>query len=138
MWKKINLLINGFLIGMLFEYTLRVEVSILPVLIMSVLVVGTLLDIFWLDKLTIKRDKLVKQIIVNTEKISTSIPKGWLVYNAGQAPLHMLWYVHLIHLDDLANNVEEPRQVFVDEYDTYEEALKKAISEINVVNVEKV
>jgi len=144
MWNKIRILMNGFLIGMLFEYTIKVEVSPYPIIIGILLVVSFLYDNFWIDKLEVKKKKkLITEIEVKAkekeiENIVYSVPKGWMVYNSGQDPLHMLWYINFIHFDDLANGVEDPRQVFVEEYDTWEDALKKGIKEIKLVNVEKV
>jgi hypothetical protein len=57
----------------------------------------------------------------------TEIPKGWFVSEAGQNPLHMLWYVVLMNFEDITNNVEQPRYHFVEESDSFEEALKQTI-----------
>lgn len=67
---------------------------------------------------------------VEVEKIE--IPKGWYVYEAGQNPLHMLWFVVLLNFDDVSNKVENPRSHFVEEYDSFDEALLAVISEIEV------
>ena len=146
MWRRINLAIDGFLVGMLFEYTLRVEVSIFPIAIGILIIIGIILDL-WLYSLKGKKDKLITEINVNVDKVIknnkrikelTTVPKGWMVYDAGQDPLHMLWYVQLVHFDDLANGVENPRQIFVEEGDTYEDALSVSISRINVADMRKV
>ncbi len=145
MWRRINLAIDGFLVGMLFEYTLRVEVSVFPITIGILIFIGILLD-FWLynlkEKKTIlletKKD-LVTEIIDKTKEIQHTVPKGWMVYDAGQDPLHMLWYVQLVNFDDLANEgIKEPKQVFVEEADTYDEALKMAILRVNSAKLKKI
>lgn len=59
------------------------------------------------------------------------IPKGWYVSEAGQDPLHMLWYVVLVNFDDLVNKVENPRLIAVEEYDSFELALEECIKKIN-------
>lgn len=41
--------------------------------------------------------------------------------------LHMLWYVVLMNFDDVANGIEEPRCHFVEECDSFEEALNETI-----------
>jgi hypothetical protein len=55
------------------------------------------------------------------------IPKGWFVSEAGQNPLHMLWYVVLMNFEDITNNVEQPRYVIVEECDSFQEALTECI-----------
>ena len=61
---------------------------------------------------------------------STSIPKGWFVSEAGQIPIHMLWFVVLVNFDDLANKVETPRYFVAEECDSFEQALQECISNI--------
>jgi hypothetical protein len=56
-----------------------------------------------------------------------NIPKGWFVYESGQSPLHLLWFVNLVNLEDLGNSVEKPRYSFVEEMDSFESALEEAI-----------
>jgi len=60
----------------------------------------------------------------------TSIPKGWYVSEAGQDPLHMLWYVVLVNFDDVCAGVETPRHFISDECDSFNQALKKCIKNI--------
>lgn len=55
------------------------------------------------------------------------IPKGWFVYEAGQSAAHMLWFVNMLNFDDMTEGVEKPRQIFIEEKDTFYEALKIAI-----------
>jgi hypothetical protein len=63
-----------------------------------------------------------------------SVPKGWYVHEAGQNPLHMLWFVVLINFDDVANNVETPRHFVAEEYGSFEEALHECIKQWNYRN----
>ncbi len=147
MWRRINLAIDGFLVGMLFEYTLRVEVSVFPIAIGILIFIGILLDL-WLYRLKGKRDELVVEINANVDKVIsknkkikelTTVPKPWFVYDSGQNPLHMLWYVQLVNFDELSDeSIEEPKQIFVEEADSYEEALSVAISRIKVADMRKV
>jgi hypothetical protein len=60
----------------------------------------------------------------------TSIPKGWFVSEAGQNPIHMLWFVVLVNFDDLVNKVETPRYFVAEECDSFEQALQECISNI--------
>lgn len=110
-----------------------------------ILLTGSIVLEFVLDYYTKKRNSLVnditdnkEQIIINEIKLNR-IPKGWMVYDAGQDPLHMLWYIQLVNFDDLADNtITDKRQVFVEERDSYEEALTDAISEIKIADLKKV
>jgi hypothetical protein len=58
------------------------------------------------------------------------IPEGWYVHEAGQTPLHLLWFVVLINFDDVANNVEKPRHFVAEECDSFEEALRECYSNV--------
>jgi hypothetical protein len=144
MWRRVNLVLNSFMVGILFEFTYRVEVSVYPIIIGILLVISIILD-FWFYNIDGKKDELISEININVDKIIDkskkdliTVPKPWMVHDAGQDPLHMLWYVQLVHFDDIANGVKEPRQVYVEEVDSFEEALSIAISRINVVGMKKV
>jgi hypothetical protein len=63
----------------------------------------------------------------NSNIILSSIPKGWYVSEAGQNPLNLLWFVVLLNFDDIANQVETPRYIVVEDFDSYEEALSECI-----------
>lgn len=65
--------------------------------------------------------------IDNTQTICGNIPNGWIMYEAGQSPLHMQWFVNLVNLNDLCDKVEKPRQSLVEDKETFEEALIEAI-----------
>jgi len=65
-----------------------------------------------------KKLKKEKEIIDRTKP-----PKGWYVHEAGQDPLHMLWYVVLINFDDVCNSVENPRHHVSEEKNSFQEAL---------------
>ena len=58
------------------------------------------------------------------------IPKGWYVHEAGQNPLHMLWFVVLINFDDVANNKENPRHFVAEECASFEEALQECVKNV--------
>ena len=66
------------------------------------------------------------------------IPDGWFVYEAGQSPLHLLWFAQLVHIEDLLSDdgatKKNPRKVWVEEKDTSEEALEEAIHRIKCNN----
>lgn len=139
--NRLHIVLEAFLVGMLFEYLLRVEVSFFPVA-MIILLTGSIILDFVIDYYTKKKNTLLKEIEKNTQQIIINenmlgkIPKGWMVYDAGQSPLHMLWHIQLVNFDDVSNNVEGPRQVFVDEGDSYEQVLEMAINRIN--NIESI
>lgn len=59
------------------------------------------------------------------------IPKGWFVYEAGQSPVHLLWFVNLVNMQDLLDKKEKPRHIFVEEKDSFEEALLTCINNIS-------
>lgn len=65
---------------------------------------------------------------INKEELK--VPKGWYVAEAGQSPLHMLWFVLLINFDDVSKNIENPRYYTSEENDSFDEALKKCIEQI--------
>lgn len=69
-----------------------------------------------------------------TEPSEKRIPKGWIVFEAGQDPLHLLWYVVLSNFDDLyVNKVPRPRSFVEEECDSFDEALGKCIDRFNEV-----
>ena len=74
------------------------------------------------------KNKLKEKKTQKSSKIE--IPNGWFVYEAGQSPVHLLWYVNLVNMQDLLNNIEKPRQIFKEEKNSFEEALLYAIDEI--------
>lgn len=61
---------------------------------------------------------------------NTIIPKGWYVHEAGQNPVHMLWFVVLFNYEDVVNCIEPPRYYVSEEFNSYEEALKDCVSNI--------
>lgn len=60
----------------------------------------------------------------------TVIPKGWFVHEAGQNPVHLLWYVVLMNFDDFSKGVDKIRHSYREEYDSFEEALHACIKDI--------
>lgn len=76
----------------------------------------------WINKLFGKKE------VINAPKLS--IPKGWYVHEAGQNPLHMLWFVVLMSFEDLSNNVETPRYFVSEDFDSFEEALQDCIEKL--------
>lgn len=63
--------------------------------------------------------------------LNLGIPKGWYVAEAGQDPLHMLWFVVLVNFDDVSNNIKVPRHFLSEECDSFEQALQKCIEDCN-------
>lgn len=61
----------------------------------------------------------------------SSIPKGWYVAEAGQNPLHMLWFVVLVNFDDVVSNIENPRHFVAEECDSFEQALRECVKNCN-------
>lgn len=71
------------------------------------------------------------QVIVDTKNKKTLVPKGWFVSEAGQNPLHMLWFVVLVSFDDIADNIKQPRYFISEEKNSFEEALQDCVKQIN-------
>ncbi len=60
------------------------------------------------------------------------IPKGWFVYQSGQSAAHFLWYVNMINFEDLVNDDvpdDQVRQIYVEEQDSFNDALDKVFEE---------
>ncbi|WP_292901867.1 hypothetical protein [Nonlabens sp.] len=70
----------------------------------------------------------------NNSVVKTEVPVGWYVYEAGQKPLHMLWYILLVNFNDVCNKVENPSRVFVQDCDSFDQALKLATEKINNIS----
>lgn len=81
----------------------------------------------WIKKIFSKKEE--KQCAIHNVS-KRLIPKGWYVQEAGQNPLHMLWFVVLINFEDVANNVENPRYYVSEECDSFEEALQECIKNV--------
>ena len=64
MWRRIKLVIDGFLVGILFEYTLRVEVSVFPIIIAILLIIDIIIDI-WLGNVNDKKVVLITEVDIN-------------------------------------------------------------------------
>ncbi len=88
-----------------------------------------MLDFLGSSKLRLERDKkLLEKALSNKSTIAFEIPKGWFVFEMGQNLVHMLWFCNM--LESFPPTGQERKQVFVEEYDTPEEALKAAIKAI--------
>jgi hypothetical protein len=142
MWKIINTALDGFVLGLLVEYTYRVEVNPFAIGIGVLVLVSIILEL-WLYRHSERKANLLVEVnerlvetIRNDEKLNRTIPKGWMVYEAGQDPLHMLWFIRVISFDDLVDdNITDKRQVLIEEGNSYEEVLKMAIIRIKRDNV---
>ena len=64
MWRRIKLVIDGFLVGILFEYTLRVEVSVFPIIIAILLIIDIIIDI-WLGNVNDNKVVLITEVDIN-------------------------------------------------------------------------
>ena len=64
--------------------------------------------------------------------VAPKVPKGWYVSDAGQNPLHMLWYVVLVNFDDVVDNVENPRYFFAEKCDSFDDALQECIEKMKM------
>ena len=75
------------------------------------------------------KPEVVKQpeIKVSDEPL---LPKDWYVQEAGQNPLHMLWFAVIVNFNDMINNVESPRYHTIEECDSFEEAIRKCVEQI--------
>ena len=142
MWSRFHTASDAFGLGICVEYIIRVEASIYPIFIGSAFLISILID-FYMDYLNKNKAKLQEElegeVIQEIEDCidCITLPKGWMVYEAGQSPLHMLWWMQVVNFDDLADNsIDKPRQVYVEDADSYEQALEEIISRIKVGNVE--
>lgn len=75
------------------------------------------------------------------EMLVTTIPEGWFVFEAGQSPLHMLWFCQLIDFNSMcttgyddqdAIDAADVRRVYSEEKDTLTEALQECIRNIEL------
>lgn len=66
--KRLHIVLEAFLVGMLFEYLLRVEVSFFPV-VMIILLTGSIILDFVIDYYTNKKNRLIKEIKKNAQQI---------------------------------------------------------------------
>lgn len=133
--NKLYVIGNAFMLGICLEYIYRVKVSPFPIIISILLTIGILVDltIDYVTHIKAKKTIISIQETMKVSEKSLKVPKGWIVNDTGQKPSNMLWYVQLIKLG--SGNVEElGEHVYVEDYDTYEEALKNAINEIKLVD----
>lgn len=143
MKNKLHIVIEAFLVGMLFEYILRVEASFFPIA-MIILLIGSIILDFVIDYYTNKKNTLLKEIEKNTQQIIINgsyineIPKGWIVTKAGQTSKDLLWYIKLVNIDDVYNHIEQPRQIYLNGGISYDEILKKAINKINLKELKNI
>lgn len=73
------------------------------------------------------------------ETIASKVPEGWLVYELGQSPVHMLWFATLLQdVTDERGGISSFNRVFAEEYDTPEEALDAAIEKIKNGDIHKI
>ena len=79
----------------------------------------------------LKPSKLRQPALQQCNVSCSSIPKGWYVAEAGQDPLHMLWFVVLVNFDDVANKVSNPKHYVASECDSFQEALQECIKNCN-------
>jgi len=142
MWSRFHTAADAFGLGICLEYIIRVEISIYPILIGSLLLISVILDLCS-DYLKNRKKLLMEELEKTTQEIGDEIenltlPKSWMVYEAGQNPLNMLWFVNAVNFSDLTNEDHDgdPRQVFVEDGDSYEDALKEIISRIKLGETE--
>ncbi len=131
MSNRINLVLHGFLVGMLFEYILRVEASIYPIVLMIIIILGFIIDIV-LYYIEAKRDRLLAKIeeeVLAAEHKLTRIPDGWYVSKAGQNETTKLWFIELVYYGNENENksIDGDTRVFVEDGESYEEVLILAI-----------
>lgn len=53
-----------------------------------------------------------------------TVPKGWLILEMGQSPLHLLWFCNMVCGDDMGKG-GTMKQVFTEEHDDPFEAVKE-------------
>jgi len=129
MKNRISLLLNGFLVGMLLEYTVRVEVSIFPIVLMVITILSLILDIVFYYTES-KRDKQSsknnEEALVSEKKLKT-VPEGWYVSRAGQNATTKLWFIELLYCGDENKSIDGDTRVFIEDGESYEEVLIFAI-----------
>lgn len=131
MSNRINLVLHGFLVGMLFEYILRVETSIYPILLMIIIILGLIIDIV-LYYMGVKRDRLLAKIeeeVLAAEHKLKTVPEGWYVSKAGQNETTKLWFIELLYYGNENENksVDGDTRIFVEDGESNEEVLILAI-----------
>lgn len=75
------------------------------------------------------KPEVVKQPEIKV-RTNTLVPKGWYIQEAGQNPLHMLWFAVIVNFDDMVNNIESVRYHTIEECDSFEEAIRKCVEQI--------
>lgn len=90
---------------------------------------GVLKKIPHLDSLILSQPN--NPFIKTDEKLT--IPKGWFVSDSGQSPLHLLWYLNLVNFNEYANGHKHPRQIYVEEKNSFEDALREAINQLKKI-----
>ena len=66
--NRLHIVLEAFLVGMLFEYLLRVEVSFFPVA-MIILLTGSIILDFVIDYYRKEKNRLLKEIQKNAQQI---------------------------------------------------------------------
>lgn len=67
---------------------------------------------------------------MKTQKLQ--IPNDWFVFEAGQSIIDASWFVNIVNKTDLQNNLRCPRQIRVENKESFDLALTEAIENINL------
>ena len=115
MWNQRRLIGNGFLIGLIVEYTVRVGFSIWSIII-GLLILATVIIEFIYDEQNVDKKRV--------------IPEGWEIHDYGQH-MNKCWYISLIRSRDINDiGVKYAKMHLVVDKASYDEALEDVISKI--------
>lgn len=59
---------------------------------------------------------------IEPKEDTSNFPKDWFVRDCGQDPLHFLWYMIVLNLDDCSVNSDSYRVVKIEEADSFQQA----------------
>jgi hypothetical protein len=62
---------------------------------------------------------------------NTKMPDDWFVFEAGQSITDATWFVNIVNKTDLQNHISCPRQVKVENKESFDLALTEAVENIN-------
>lgn len=74
---------------------------------------------------------------MNTDDLLAQIPKGWIIHECGQSPLHALWHCTLFNLDAWLDQ-RGSFYVVADEIDTFPQALSECLRKLKSGKVLKI
>lgn len=81
----------------------------------------------------IKKKTTTVEVEILRDEINVAVPKGWVVFEAGQSMMHSLWFCQMIKFDSLPGigSSKETLRVYAEEYNHLSEALEACVRQIN-------